>query len=95
MSSWLRMPTGGWMLDRIEVRSHALTLSLALRARSFASVGTAPSGVNTSSHIFFADAEIPFCAVCGDGVYNLAGDECTCGDGVPCNTWPLSGSWSE
>lgn len=56
-------------------------------------VSTAPSGVDTSSYIVFEDAPSPFCAVCGDGVYKLDNEKCTCGDGVPCNTWPLSGEW--
>jgi hypothetical protein len=58
-------------------------------------VSTAPSGVDTSSYIVFEDADPPFCAVCGDGVYKLDGETCTCGNGDRCNVWPLSGEWSD
>lgn len=82
------------------LRSIALFLAVAstsMRAHAQNStapdcVSTAPSGVDTSTYVFFNDGS-GLCAACGDGVYILDEEECTCGDGLVCNVWPVSGEW--
>lgn len=81
-----------WRSTALFIVACALASTHAQNSTAADCASTAPSGVDTSSYVFFSD-EAALCAVCGDGIYHLDGAECLCGNGDECNIWPLSGTW--